>query len=73
MWLDKDRTRRDRPLQHGDARAYRRLLADYDEVKSAFSGSQFTPVGFGPSLDQRLGEHPRGKVWQRIASCRRGT
>ena len=44
-----------------DAAAYHRLLDEYDEVKSAFSGSQFTPVGFGPSLDARLAEHPRGK------------
>ena len=36
-------------------------------MKSAFSGAQFTPVGFGPSLGQRLSEHPRGRVWQRIA------
>lgn len=68
MWLDKDRTAAEiARFNKGDAEAYRRLLADYDEVKSAFSGSQFTPVGFGPSLDQRLSEHPRGRVWQRIA------
>jgi phytoene dehydrogenase-like protein len=67
MWLDKDRTAAEiaRFNQH-DALAYLRLLADYDEVKSVFSGSQFTPVGFGPSLDQRLSEHRRGRVWQRI-------
>jgi hypothetical protein len=43
-----------------DARAYLRMMAEYDEVKSIFSESQFTPIGFGPSLDQRLAEHPRG-------------
>jgi phytoene dehydrogenase-like protein len=68
MWLDKDRTAAEiSRFNQGDAQAYLRLIADYDEVKSAFSGSQFTPVGFGPSLDQRLSEHPRGRVWQRIA------
>src|SRR6201987_5776025 len=67
MWLDKDRTIAEiARFSKDDAQAYRRLLTDYDEVKSAFSGSQFTPVGFGPSLDQRLADHPRGKVWQRI-------
>jgi phytoene dehydrogenase-like protein len=66
MWLDKDRTAQEiERFSRQDAAAYRRLLAEYDEVKSAFSGSQFTPVGFGPSLDARLAEHPRGKVWQR--------
>ncbi len=68
MWLDKERTIDEiARFSQDDARAYRRLLADYDEVKSAFSGAQFTPVGFGPSLDQRLAEHPRGRVWQRIS------
>jgi phytoene dehydrogenase-like protein len=67
MWLDPDRTAAEiARFNSGDAQAYRRLLADYDEVKSAFSASQFTPAGFGPSLGQRLAEHPRGRVWQRI-------
>jgi phytoene dehydrogenase-like protein len=67
MWLDKERTTAEiARFSQDDARAYRRLLTDYDEVKSAFSGSQFTPVGFGPTLDQRLAGHPRGRVWQRI-------
>jgi len=67
MWLDKERTTAEiARFSQDDARAYRRLLADYDEVKSAFSGSQFTPAGFGPTLDQRLAGHPRGRVWQRI-------
>ncbi len=48
-----------------DAAAYRRLLADYDEVKHIFTEAQFTPVGSGPSLDQRLAEHPRGRIWAR--------
>jgi phytoene dehydrogenase-like protein len=67
MWLDKERTTAEiARFSQDDAWAYRRLLADYDEVKSAFSGSQFTPAGFGPTLDQRLAGHPRGRVWQRI-------
>jgi phytoene dehydrogenase-like protein len=67
MWLDKERTIGEiARFSKADADAYRRLLADYDRVKSAFSAAQFTPVGFGPSLDQRLGEDTRGLVWQRI-------
>ncbi|MGH3215617.1 MAG: phytoene desaturase family protein, partial [Trebonia sp.] len=66
MWLDRDRTVAEiARFDKADAAAYQRLLDEYDEVKSAFSGSQFTPVGFGPSLDARLAEHPRGRVWQR--------
>jgi phytoene dehydrogenase-like protein len=66
MWLDKERTAEQiERFSRADAAAYRRLLAEYDEVKSVFSGSQFTPVGFGPSLEARLAEHPRGRLWQR--------
>jgi hypothetical protein len=39
-------------------------------VKPVFSGSQFTPVGFGPSLDARLAGHPRGRLWQRWRALR---
>jgi phytoene dehydrogenase-like protein len=66
MWLDRERTMAEiARFSAADAVAYGRLLDEYDEVKSAFSGSQFTPVGFGPSLDARLAELPRGRVWQR--------
>ena len=66
MWLDRDRTTAEiARFSAADAAAYRRLLDEYGEVKSVFSGSQFTPVGFGPSLDARLAEHPRGRLWQR--------
>ena len=66
MWLDRDRTAAEiARFSAADALAYQRLLDDYDGVKSVFSGSQFTPVGFGPSLDARLASHPRGHLWQR--------
>ena len=66
MWLDRDRTAAEiARFSAADAAAYLRLLDEYDEVKSVFSGSQFTPVGFGPSLDARLAGHPRGRLWQR--------
>ncbi len=66
MWLDRDRTAAEiARFSPADAASYLRMLAEYDEVKGIFSGSQFTPIGFGPSLDARLAEHPRGRVWQR--------
>jgi len=66
MWLDRQRTAAEfARFSRADAAAYLRLLDEYDEVKSVFSGSQFTPVGFGPSLDARLAGHPRGLLWQR--------
>jgi phytoene dehydrogenase-like protein len=66
MWLDRERTIEEvARFCAADAVAYRRLLDSYDEVKSIFSRSQFTPVGFGPSLDAMLAEHPRGMIWAR--------
>ena len=66
MWLDRDRTAAEiARFSAADAVSYLRMLDEYDEVKSIFSSSQFTPVGFGPSMDARLAEHPRGLLWQR--------
>jgi phytoene dehydrogenase-like protein len=65
-WLDRERTVEEiaRFSKH-DAAAYGRLLDDYDEVKHIFTAGQFTPIGFGPSVEQRLAEHPRGSIWLR--------
>jgi phytoene dehydrogenase-like protein len=66
MWLDRERTIEEvARFSAGDAIAYRRLLDDYDEVKTLFSRWQFTPVGYGPSLEDMLAEHPRGRIWAR--------
>ena len=48
-----------------DAEAYRRLIAEYDEVKGIFGRARVTPPGFGPSLEEMLLEHPRGRIWLR--------
>jgi phytoene dehydrogenase-like protein len=66
MWLDAERTIEEvARFSAADAAAYRRLLDSYDEVKGIFSRYQFTPVGFGPSLEAMLAEHPRGMIWAR--------
>jgi phytoene dehydrogenase-like protein len=66
MWLDRDRTAEEvARFSTADAAAYLRLLDEYDQVKQIFSESQFTPVGFGPSLERRLAEHPQGQIWAR--------
>jgi phytoene dehydrogenase-like protein len=65
-WLDLDRTCEEiARYSKADAAAYRRLIAEYDEVKELFAASRFTPVGFGPSLEEMLWKHPRGRVWLR--------
>ncbi len=66
MWLDRERTAEEvARFCRDDAAAYRRLLDDYDEVKAMFSRWQFTPVGYGPSLEEMLADHPRGRIWAR--------
>jgi phytoene dehydrogenase-like protein len=66
MWMDVERSYEEiARFSRADADAYRRMLADYDEVKGVFGAATFTPPGFGPSLDQRLAEHPKGRIWQR--------
>jgi phytoene dehydrogenase-like protein len=65
-WMDLDRTCEEiAAYSKADADAYRRLLAEYDEVKHLFGAASFTPVGFGPSLEERLREHPKGNIWLR--------
>jgi phytoene dehydrogenase-like protein len=69
MWLDVDRTCDEvAAFLRADADAYRRLLAEYDAVKDAISRHRFTPVGFGPSLEELLAERPGGLRWLRRAA-----
>jgi phytoene dehydrogenase-like protein len=65
-WLDLERTCEEiaRYSKH-DAQAYRGMIAEYDEVKHLFGASRFRPVGFGPSLEEMLRQHPRGHIWLR--------
>ena len=66
MWLDLDRTCEELSrYSRADADAYRRMIADYDEVKGLFAAARLTPVGFGPSLEERLLDHPKGRIWLR--------
>ena len=65
-WIDLDRTCEEiSRFSKADAEAYRRLIAEYDEVKHIFGAANFTPIGMGPSLDQRLKDHPKGNIWLR--------
>ena len=69
MWLDLDRTCEEiGRFSRADAEAYRRLLAEYDTVKHLFTRYRFTPIGFGPSLEQMLAETPSGARWLRRAA-----
>ncbi len=66
MWLDLDRTLEEiARFSKSDARAYRRMLDEFDAVKGIYGEYRFTPIGYGPSLDERLAGHPMGTVWMR--------
>jgi phytoene dehydrogenase-like protein len=66
QWLDLDRTCEEfAKFSTQDADALRRLLADYDAVKGAFSAYRYTPIGWGPSLRERLAGGPDAARWLR--------
>lgn len=66
QWRDIERTAAEfARFSEADARAYRTLIADYATVAPVFAAASYTPIGFGPSLADRLAEHPDGAIWQR--------
>ena len=67
QWCDVDRTCEEfAKFSVRDADALRRMLADYDAVKAVFGAYRYTPIGWGPSLRERLAQHPDGNRWLRI-------
>ncbi len=72
QWRDPERTADELArFSPRDVVAYRRLLADYDEVTEAYGADRHTPVGWGPSLAERLAALPDGDAWvhRRAASA----
>ena len=66
QWLDAERTIEGfARFSRRDADALRSLLADYDAVKGAFSAARATPIGWGPTLPERLAAGPDGRRWVR--------
>ena len=66
MWLDLDRTLGEiARFSQSDAAAFRRMLDEFDAVRGVYGEYRFTPIGYGPSLDERLADHPKGRVWMR--------
>jgi phytoene dehydrogenase-like protein len=66
MWRDLERTAAEfARFSPKDAQAYRRLIAEYDAVKKVFGRNRYTPVGYGPSLDEALLALPDGPLWLR--------
>jgi phytoene dehydrogenase-like protein len=66
QWRDVDRTCAEfAKFSKKDGAAYRRMLTEYESVKPLLESSTFSPIGFGKPLNDRLAEHPKGKLWQR--------
>jgi phytoene dehydrogenase-like protein len=66
QWRDLDRTFEEfAKFSRKDAAAYRRMITEYEAIKPIFAAASYTPIGFGKPLNERLAEHPRGKLWQR--------
>jgi phytoene dehydrogenase-like protein len=66
MWRDIDRTVAEfARYSKRDGDAYRRMMAEYDDVKKVFGKDRYTPVGYGPSLDEALQQRSDGGLWMR--------
>lgn len=66
MWLDIDRTHAEiARFSRRDADAYVRMIEEYDEVKQIIGGARFRPVGYGPSVEEQIANHPHGSRWAR--------
>jgi phytoene dehydrogenase-like protein len=66
QWRDINRTCEEfARFSKKDANAYRRMMAEYEEMLPLFAAASYTPIGFGRSLQEVLAQHPKGKIWQR--------
>ena len=66
MWLDRDRTIEEfRRFSAKDALAYEQMLDEYADIAPLVGKSRFLPLGFGPSVEERLAGHARSGSWSR--------
>jgi len=66
QWRDLDRTCAEfTKFSRRDAEAFRRMMVEYDRAKGAFGAYRYTPIGWGPTLQERLAELPDGNRWLR--------
>src|ERR671932_2048921 len=66
QWRDLERTCDEfAKFSQRDADAFRRMMREYDDVKGVFGAARHTPIGFGPSLEERLAAHEDGVRWAR--------
>lgn len=66
MYKDLDRTLEEfARFSKNDSAAYKRLLTEYNDVKSIFAQSNNSPIGWGKPLDQLLDASPMANVWKK--------
>ena len=66
MWRDLEATVAEfARFSSADATAYRQMMKEYETVKGEFGAARYTPVDFGPSLEQRLSAISGGGRWLR--------
>ncbi len=66
QWRDRERTWEELArFSRRDADAFVRMLEEYHEVRGAFAGVRNTPLGAGPTLEQRLAGRPDAHRWLR--------
>jgi phytoene dehydrogenase-like protein len=69
QWRDLDRTCAEfAKFSKKDGEAYRRMITEYETVKPLLNAVTFTPIGSGKAINDRLADHPHGKLWQRRLS-----
>jgi phytoene dehydrogenase-like protein len=65
-WRDLDRTCEEvAKYSKKDAETWRRMANESESVRPILDAFNFTPIGFGETLSERLAKHPHGKLWQR--------
>jgi len=66
MWKDIERTADDfARFSKKDAQAYVRMINEYDSIKQIFGRYRYTPIGYGPSLDEALMKEKDGAAWMK--------
>jgi len=64
QWRDLDRTCDEfAKFSETDAGTYRSMMKDYSSVGSEFAAYRYTPIGWGPTLTERLAARPDGARW----------
>lgn len=66
QWRDLERTCDELArFSVADAAAYRRLIAEYAAIAPVYGAYRYTPIGWGPSLEEALLAVPNGGTWMR--------